>query len=676
MDYCKAAIKKSQCLLTVLLFLSNSCSDKNQSDPQNAVNNKHLLISTTEVNFGSNDNLVAQVPVAAQDCGWRITGNQSWLNVSPNSGNSNATVIMTATENKSVDESRLCILLAESTDAGFDYSKNIKVSQSHATVEIQPSESSLSFSASSSMKTIAIKSNVEWNATSSDSWIKVNRSGSNLDLTIAENAGASRQGHVYLTRVGYDDVIAIIQVVQGDAGVTGSQEELEFSTIGETKTVSFSSDAAWTADVSDSSWITVSPNSGESGSRQIKITALPNLSTAERRGFVYLKIGLITKLEIPLHQNCVEITPSESSISFEAAASTKSITVHSNVEWEIKGIPEWLTVTPQKGKAGDTELKLSVTKNDDSIPRQCQLTIAMNNGVNLCSYVNIVQDGVHYSEIPNTMEFPSCASSQYIDIDTEADWTAYTDSGEWIHLSPTVGHGKGSLTISVDQNNDLAERQRTGNVGVVIDGQRYGILVVQMSNYFAIDCYDVIPSAMPCRVSITLSTNDDWSVASDVNWLVPSVTTGNGDTTFTVDVGFNPSGNYRIGNLVFTAYDNDRIVLSFKQPGRRLSVNAESIIMSRKGGESQIIKVSSDGDFNVYTDCPEWIGINRNDSENTFSLTVKAITEALKSREGTVVIELAGIPEGETPVRRVVKISQDGNNFILDGYGDDENVGH
>ena len=55
---------------------------------------------------------------------------------------------------------------------------------------------------------------------------------------------------------------------------------------------------------------------------------------------------------------------------------------------------------------------------------------------------------------------------------------------------------------------------------------------------------------------------------------------------------------------------------------------------------------------------------------------MKAITEALKSREGTVVIELAGIPEGETPVRRVVKISQDGNNFILDGYGDDENVGH
>ena len=86
--------------------------------------------------------------------------------------------------------------------------------------------------------------------------------------------------------------------------------------------------------------------------------------------------------------------------------------------------------------------------------------------------------------------------------------------------------------------------------------------------------------------------------------------------------------------------------------------------------------VSGVGDFNVYTDCPEWIGINRNDSENTFSLTVKAITEALKSREGTVVIELADIPEGETPVRRVVKISQDGNNFILDGYGDDENVGH
>ena len=663
-------------LVTLLLLILNSCSDKNQSDPENSVNNKHLLISTTEVNFGSNDNLVATVPISAQDCGWRISGNQSWLDVTPNSGNSNATVIMTATENKSVDESRLCILLAESTDAKFEYSKNIKAYQSQATIEISPSETSISVSASASLKKIAIKSNVDWEAESSESWLKVNRNGNNLELTVEENTDVSRQGYIYLRRVGVDVVITTIQVIQGEAGITGSQEELEFNTIGETKTVSFSSDIEWTADVSDSSWLTVSPNSGAPSNKQIKITALPNLSTSERRGFVYLKAGLITKLEIPIHQKCVEITPSESSISFGAAASTKTIIIHSNVEWEIKEIPEWLTVSPQKGNIGDTELKISVTKNNDVVPRKSQLTIAMNNGVNLCSYVNIVQDGVHYSEIPNTMEFPSCASSQYIDIDTEADWTAYTDSGEWIHLSPTVGHGKGSLTISVDQNNDHAERQRTGNVGVVIDGQRYGILVVQMSNYFAIDCYDVIPSAMPCRVSITLSTNDDWSVASDVNWLVPSVTTGNGDTTFMVDAGFNPSGNYRIGNLVFTAYDNDRIVLSFKQPGRQLSVNAECIIMSRKGGESQIIKVSCDGDFNVYTDCPEWIGINRNDSENTFSLTVKAITEALKSREGTVVIELADIPEGETPVRRVVKISQDGNNFILDGYGDDENVGH
>ena len=663
-------------LVTLLLLILNSCSDKNQSDPQNSVNNKHLLISTTEVNFGSNDNLVAQVPVTAQDCGWRISGNQSWLDVSPNSGKTNATVTLTATENKSVDESRLCILLAESTDAGFDYSKNIKVSQSHATAEIQPSETSVSFSASASIKTIAVKSNVEWNATSFDSWIKVNRSGSNLDLSIAENAGASRQGYVYLTRVGHDDAIAIIQVAQAEAGVTGSQEELEFGAIGETKTVSFSSDIEWTADVSDSSWLTVSPNSGDSGSKQINITALPNMSTSERRGFVYLKIGFITKLEIPIHQKCVEITPSESSIGFEASASTKSITVHSNVEWEIKGIPEWLTVSPQKGKPGDTDIKISVTKNDKVIPRQCQLTITVNNGMNLCSYVNIIQDGVHYNEIPNTMEFPSCASSQYIEIDTEADWTAYTDSGEWIQLSPTVGHGKGSLTISVTPNNNHMERQRTGNVSVVIDGQRYGILVVQVSNYFAIDCYDVIQSAMPCRVSITLSSNLDWNVASDSNWLVPSVTSGNGDSSFMVDVDYNPSGSYRIGTLVFTAFDNDRIVLSFKQPGRQLSVNAESIIMSRKGGESQIINVTSDGGFNVYTDCPDWIGINRKDTDNTFSLAVKAITEALKSRNGTVVIELTGIPEGESPVRRDVTISQDGNNFILDGYGDDENVGH
>ena len=55
--------------------------------------------------------------------------------------------------------------------------------------------------------------------------------------------------------------------------------------------------------------------------------------------------------------NSVQV--SQSYISLQAAGSSANMTVKANGNWEFTDIPKWLTITPQKGEAGETEVTFS-----------------------------------------------------------------------------------------------------------------------------------------------------------------------------------------------------------------------------------------------------------------------------------------------------------------------------
>ena len=362
---------------------------------------------------------------------------------------------------------------------------------------------------------------------------------------------------------------------------------------------------------------------------------------------------------------------SETSVKFDAGAETRVVTVTSNVAWQIAEKPSWLSVSPSSGAAGTTSVELTAQENINSNPRNGRVEFAISGGTNSMVSVNVSQNGAHLPEVPNTLDITSYEQSFAIDVTATGLWMVSTDSSEWIKVSPTQYTGDGVLMIEIAEN--TTDSQRTGTVTIIQPGVQADpqvITINQAGKTFTVDCSDVITSANPCTVSVSVASGVNWTSESEVVWLTPSLMQGSGDGEIKVGVAFNQSILKRVGNLKFIPDGKGATRFSFSQPGRTLSVDAEKIAFSSKGGESQVVTVTADGEFEV-TANSEWIKVNRKPGANTFTLTVSTL-KSEAARSGYVEIKLAEVPTGEETLTRIVKIKQAITSVGLGGFEDDE----
>ena len=66
---------------------------------------------------------------------------------------------------------------------------------------------------------------------------------------------------------------------------------------------------------------------------------------------------------------------SENSLRFGSLATEQIIQVTSSEAWKIVNIPEWLSVEPVSGPAGECEVKVTVIENTTEIERKVRLVV-------------------------------------------------------------------------------------------------------------------------------------------------------------------------------------------------------------------------------------------------------------------------------------------------------------
>ena len=157
------------------LFTSSMC-DPDPEDPK-------LEVSTHEITLDAEGE--TQSFTIDSNVSWTITGNKSWLSVSPTMGKKDATVVLTAQQNTNVGN-RDCLLTIMSADGGV--SQTVKVVQDSAEGELRVNGStsaSLSFGADGGEKQqINITANSDWTITSIPDWIRVSPVNGSKNSTI------------------------------------------------------------------------------------------------------------------------------------------------------------------------------------------------------------------------------------------------------------------------------------------------------------------------------------------------------------------------------------------------------------------------------------------------------------------------------------------------------------
>lgn len=643
-------------------FLSSCSSSSEGGGNVNISKDPHQIsVGTSELQFGANTDLKKSFAISATNTSWNLASSAEWLTTDKTSGRESANVEVTAKENTSVSEARMAFLRITSAEKDYKYNWEIAATQNVAQKYITPSVTSFSCKASSGTKMVDVSSNVDWKVSESDSWLTVEKvDNTKLKISFQENlSNSSRSATVslYATESYGDEVYSTLTITQAEAGVTGEKNQINFSVNGETKTIDFTSDVSWTCHVSNASWLSVNPEKGNMGDAKVQITALANESTKSRSGYVYIRIGNTDKLAIPVYQNGVLLSCDVEKLEFASGADTKQLTLSTNMGWKVQSVSaSWISVDPMEGEASDAATVNVKVQDNPNVEQRSGTIVLGKEGFSGNLTIKVSQAGKNFGELPEALQFENTAGSQSVNIVTDGAWDAITDDS-WIHLSAASGEGSGTLNISVDANPN--NEARSGQVVVTVGLTTKNISVVQVGRYINISCDDVLTKSTPSTVRISIESNQEWTVSSDVDWMKSSVSHETGNAEVKVEVADNPSVNSRSGKITI-ATEKESKVLSFTQPGRKLTVDHTSLEFSAKGGTSDAIVVTTDGKYSVAAS-DSWITVE--ETSNTFVIKVEKL-EGEESRTGSVVVSLTDLANGEK-LERTIQVKQLPNQVYI-----------
>lgn len=604
--------------------------------------------------------------ITSTETPWNIENGIEWISLSPASGSSSASVNVSVTENKSGDDVRTGIFYLKANVSDWKYESPISVTQASATSTISLSKSEIDFTGAQNSENVEVTANCSWTATSSADWLTITKKDNTITLSVTSNdSNYNRTAIVSVIHSGTSNASQKITVRQLPASINASTESLEFNNTASSVDVTINAEASWTTSTS-SSWIEISPASGNSGISTMRVCVSPNTSISERTGYVNISIGGSQRIQIPIRQCGIYVETEQLELSFVAAGGLLNLSVLSNTNWIVSSLPSWITVSPNQGEGNGT-VKVTASENPNTANRSGVIHLTQT-GLSIDVAVNVFQAGKTFDVNTTVLNFEDMEATQTISIKTDGTWTASV-SESWITVSPTTNSGNSTLSVTVSEN--TSDNERSGQVVVVMADKSVTINVVQKGKYFTVSNNLLTYTSKGGAIDMSISTNDSWSakVEDGSTWLSLSKTSGIGNVDVKVTASDNASVNSRTATLVFETTHNQNVRVVVTQDARYLRVDNREILFYSKGGTSEAITVSTDGSYEI-TCSDSWLSITQ--SSNIFTVTATENSE-IDTRTGTVTIALTDLEDGTYSLTLTVTQLNNGGSFLRKDYDDDHN---
>ena len=237
------------------------------------------------------------------------------------------------------------------------------------TLSVKPE--SVVLEAAGGSQTVNVEANNSWTAeiTSGTEWITV--STSSASFSVSASANPTHQNRMGAVTVKSDKLSKVVSVTQlaspNNDKIEVSPTELTFEAAGGSVDVSVNANVQVTATPSES-WISVTPGSAQSGQSKFAVKAAEYNGSAPREATVTFAGGDAQSVTVKVTQTpAAFITPNPASISAPAEGGEFTVSVSSNVNWNVTSNPDWATVIPAGGQ--NTELKVSIAPNGSSEER-------------------------------------------------------------------------------------------------------------------------------------------------------------------------------------------------------------------------------------------------------------------------------------------------------------------
>ena len=140
-------------------------------------------------------------------------------------------------------------------------------------------------------------------------------------------------------------------------------------------------------------------------------------------------------------------------------------------------------------------------------------------------------------------------SSETFSITSDDSWTVNA-SDAWIKVSDTTGAGDKTITVTVEANTGMEARTGT----ITVKGKSSGTKSISVSQSrmdyaLSVDKEEFKVGESAASVTLTITSDDDWTISTSDTWVTVSDTLGSGNKALTVNISQNSTISERIGKI-------------------------------------------------------------------------------------------------------------------------------
>lgn len=534
--------------------------------------------------------------------------------------------------------------------------------------------STLNFGAQPSSRKVSIESEqTDWNISVPADWLSLSQGSGATSASVEFTAEVNKSADISRVCVATisSDVTDYsrsfpITVTQGKNSpyITLADNSLSCSALQQSLTLDVSANTGYTIQNTAESWLHVDSYDDSA----VRLSVDENDTGKERSAVLTLKANSYNGVSasIGIRQKIANITSTSGNLYFGHNGASQTIDIQSEASWTATST-SWISVSPLSGKAGKTQVTISVPGNASVLGRDGSVyfTVSDDNRVE----VPVVQEGVTLSLSPEDITFSSFVGSQSIAVESNERWTV-TAKPDWITLDKTSGTGNASLQATVTENNTTSERR--GEITVTTDDDVVSRTIQVRQEAKNVEYADATLefNYTAGTQSVSFTTDGNWSLTQDADWFSVDRTSGSGSATLTVTVTENTLRQAREGKISLLIADQ-AYTISIYQNCKYLHLSSSAFTFDSRAGSVQL-SVSSNTDWKAMVgEGSDWISITPSGGTNDADIAI-SVTEnkTVSNRSGKIEIEIPNVITYIVDVlqnRKYIKTDMTSVNFLKKG---------
>ena len=513
--------------------------------------------------------------------GYKITSMPEWVNQTnkATSGNTD-TFTFKADANASTSPREGVIVFCNDNNECVP----VTVKQAGANVFLSVTPGSLTFASQGQTKSISIKSNTDWKASSNKSWVNLDmqegRGDAELCISTIENTNTSERTATITIKTDDGKLTSSINITQNKAEVFLSVSGSTLLTVAANsgcQMISVKSNTKWKVKHFGYNWALASKTEG-CGNAQFSINVNENPTCKKRASYVtVMTIDEKIQKEIKIEQEGrkdVIFKAGKNEFNVNAESNYIFVYIYHSIGYKIYSLPDWISMGGYAVTSDyEDELGVSIKKNTNTVPRKGDIVFRNDNGE--CISITVKQDGYN-PELPSLSvsqtsmrKFRPSATSVQFSIRTNSSWIA-TPSETWIKLSMTSGNGNANVNLYAEANNSLSERMATITVKTTDGKSTCTIYLAQegANDVFNIEKDEYNVSAIGDNIQINVTHNFGCKIISTPAWVMQTKQiSSDGKCTYSFKIDANTSKDIREDVIVFASNKGGQYPVTIKQSG-------------------------------------------------------------------------------------------------------------